>query len=225
MLFVIDRYANSGVHYHHMYWFLINHSNKLKQIQHKVGGLQVRSMYSFRVGLRVAWWRKLKVSHPAQKPHLFRLIIGGSSYFGVGARGRRKLNDSRNNRTGKCPSESKGVTSFFDKIWHKSVCGGCGCGGGQATSSPYVLRQTGSAYQHARYEQVCVSGWTTDPIPPAAPTLPCPPSGEPGVGQHTILSFGNPPNTTSWHLELYRGRKTPRSRKSDFENQFRNRCV
>lgn len=59
---------------------------------------------------------------------------------------------------------------------------------GQATSSPYVLRQTGSAYQHARYEQVCVSGWTTDPIPPAAPTLPCPRSGEPGVGQHTILS-------------------------------------
>lgn len=123
-----------------MYWFLINHSNKLKQKQHKVRRLQVRSIYSFRVGLRVAWWRKLKVSHPAQKPHLFRLIIGGSSYFGVGARGRRKLNDSRNNRTGKCPSESKGVTSFFDKIWHKSVCGGCGCGGGQVSGRLLPLR-------------------------------------------------------------------------------------
>lgn len=97
-------------------------------------------MYSFRVGLRVAWWKKLKVSHPAQKPHLFRLIIGGSLYFGAGARGRRKLNDSRNNRTGKCPSESKGVTSFFDKIWHKSVCGGCGCGGGQVSGRLLPLR-------------------------------------------------------------------------------------
>lgn len=93
---------------------------------------------------------------------------------------------------------------------------------GQATSSPYVLRQTGSAYQHARYEQVCVSGWTTDPIPPAAPTLPCPPSGEPatwGRSAHNTV-FGNPPNTTSSHLECYRGRKTPRSRKSDFKVNF-----
>lgn len=130
------------------------------------------------------------------KTTLIRLIIGGSSYLGVGALGRRKLNDSRNNQTtgGKCPFESKGVTSFlirFDTNLFVEVAAAAArrrAGLGQATSSPYVLRQTGSAYQHARYEQVCVSGWTTDPIPPAAPTLPCPPSGEPGVGQHTILS-------------------------------------
>lgn len=72
-------------------------------------------MYLFvRAAKRVARWRKLKVLHPAQKPHLFRLIIDGSSYLGAAARGRRKLNDSRNKRsTGKCPSESKGVTSFL----------------------------------------------------------------------------------------------------------------
>lgn len=216
-----------------MYWFLINRSNKLKQKQHKVGRLQVRSMYSFRAGLRVAWWRKLKVSHPAQKPHLFRLIIGGSSYFGVGARGRRKLNDSRNNRTtgGKCPSESKGVTSFFDKIWHKSVCGGCGCGGGAAGRSRagYFLSVCTTADRFripARPLWTGLCEWLDD-------------RSDPTCGSYAALStvrrtwgrsahntvFGNPPNTTSWHLELYRGRKTPRSRKSDFENQFRNRCV
>lgn len=187
-------------------------------------------MYSFRAGLRVAWWRKLKVSHPAQKPHLFRLIIGGSSYFGVGARGRRKLNDSRNNRTGKCPSESKGVTSFFDKIWHKSVCGGCGCGGGQVSGRLLPLRMYyGRQVPHTSTPVMNRFVWVAGrPIrshlrllrPDALSTV----RRTWGRSAHNT-AFGNPPNTTSWHLELYRGRKTPRSTKSDFENQFRNRCV